>query len=640
MYYKPQFPGLCSPIRLGGLTLNNRMIAAPMGFPELTADGLLTRDAIAFYELRAKGGAALVTVGEAVVHYATGKSHGRSINLSHPDVLSGLTNLARAIKRHGAAASIELAHGGKFSAVDSLPGERKRDIFKYGPVDEELPDGSIVKAMPVSVIKEIVDSYGKAAALCKRAGFDMVLVHGGHGWLIEQFYSTATNTRTDEYGGSREGRARLVLEVLDSIRQAVGKDFPIEFRMSAEEGFEGGYTLDEAVELAKLIEGKIDLLHVSTGSNEDSFYETHPSMFMERGCNVRFAEEIKKHVAVPVGTIGALNEAEMMEEIIQSGKADVVYMARALLADPELPRKIIQNRSDEILKCVRCFTCLAERMQTQTRICALNPLIGREYESLLGRPAATPKKVLVAGGGVGGMEAAITAASRGHRVILCEKSAELGGALNAEKKIPFKRDVYDIIKTLRRRLELSGVEIRLETEVNAEYVRSEEPDVLIVAVGAEPIMPFSGSKVVSANELDESAIGHEVVVLGGGLVGSETAVFLAQKGHRVTLCEMTDSIASDANARQRPALIKQLQELCEIRTGVRGIGADEKGLVCADGTHISADTIVVAVGQRPRREVVDSLRSTAPELRFIGDCVRAGTIRDAIFNGYHAGMDI
>ncbi|NMA38318.1 MAG: NADH:flavin oxidoreductase, partial [Papillibacter sp.] len=291
MYYKPQFPGLCSPIRLGGLTLNNRMIAAPMGFPELTADGLLTRDAIAFYELRAKGGAALVTVGEAVVHYATGKSHGRSINLSHSDVLSGLTNLARAIKRHGAAASIELAHGGKFSAVDSLPGERKRDIFKYGPVDEVLPDGSIVKAMPVSVIKEIVDSYGKAAALCKRAGFDMVLVHGGHGWLIEQFYSTATNTRTDEYGGSREGRARLVLEVLDSIRQAVGKDFPIEFRMSAEEGFEGGYTLDEAVELAKLIEGKIDLLHVSTGSNEVSFYETHPSMFMERGCNVRFAEE-------------------------------------------------------------------------------------------------------------------------------------------------------------------------------------------------------------------------------------------------------------------------------------------------------------------------------------------------------------
>ncbi len=640
MYYKPEYPHLCSPIKLAGLTLNNRMIAAPMGFPELTAEGLLTRDAIAFYELRAKGGAALITVGEAVVHYATGKSHGRSINLSHPDVLGGLTNLARAIKRHGAAASIELAHGGKFSAVDRLPGERKRDTLKYGPIDELLPDGSLIRAMPVNVIKEIVESYGKAAALCKRAGFDMVLVHGGHGWLIEQFYSAATNTRTDEYGGSRENRARLALEILDSIRNAVGRDFPVEFRMSAEEGFKGGYTLEEAVELAKLIEGKIDLLHVSTGSNEDSFYDTHPSMFMERGCNVRFAEAIKKHVRVPVGTIGALNEPDMMEDIIKSGKADVVYMARALLADPELPRKIIQNRSDEILKCVRCFTCLAERMQTQTRICALNPLIGREYEGLLGRAETKPKRVLIAGGGVGGMEAAITAASRGHKVTLCEKSNKLGGALNAEKKIPFKKDVYDIIKTLHRRMELSGVKIRLNTEVSAEYVRSEEPDVLIVAVGAEPIMPFTGGNVVSANELKEAKVGNEVLVLGGGLVGCETAVFLAQKGHRVTLCEMSDKVAADANARQRPALIKQLNESCKIKTGVKGINADENGLLCEDGSHIKADTIVIAIGQRPRRELVDSLRGTAPELRLIGDCVKAGTIRDAIFYGYHAGMDI
>ena len=640
MYYKPEYPLLCSPIKLAGLTLNNRMIAAPMGFPELTAEGLLTQDAIAFYELRAKGGAAMITVGEAVVHYATGKSHGRSINLSHPDVLGGLTNLARAIKRHGAAASIELAHGGKFSAVDRLPGERKRDIFKYGPVNELMSDGSLIRAMPVNIIKEIVESYGKAAALCKRAGFDMVLVHGGHGWLIEQFYSAATNTRTDEYGGSRDNRARLAIEILDSIRNAVGRDFPVEFRMSAEEGFRGGYALEEAVELAKLIEGKIDLLHVSTGSNEDSFYKTHPSMFMERGCNVRFAEEIKKHVTVPVGTIGALNEPDMMEDIIKTGKADVVYMARALLADPELPRKIIQNRSDEILKCVRCFTCLAERMQTQTRICALNPQIGREYESLLGRPETKSKKVLIAGGGVGGMEAAITAASRGHKVTLCEKSSRLGGALNAEKKIPFKKDVYDIIKTLHRRMELMDVKIKLNIEVNTEYVRKEEPDVLIVAVGAEPIIPFTGSNVVSANELKETKVGNEVVVLGGGLVGCETAVFLAKKGHRVTLCEMSDKVAADANARQRPALIKQLKEHCKIKTGVKGISADENGLLCEDGSYIKADTIVVAIGQRPRYEIVNSLRNTAPEVKFIGDCVKAGTIRDAIFNGYHAGMDI
>jgi 2,4-dienoyl-CoA reductase-like NADH-dependent reductase (Old Yellow Enzyme family)/thioredoxin reductase len=611
-----------------------------MGYPELTAEGLLTRDAIAFYELRAMGGAAVITVGEAVVHYATGKSHGRSINLQHPDVLAGLTNLARAIKRHGAAASIELAHGGKFSAVDRLPGERVRENVKYGPVDETLPDGSSVIQMPREVIKEIVESYGRAAALVKRAGFDMLLVHGGHGWLIEQFYSPATNTRTDEYGGSRENRARLAIEILDSIRASVGKNFPVEFRMSAEESFEGGYRLDEAVEFARLIENRIDLLHVSAGSNEDSFYETHPSMFMERGCNVRFAEEIKKHVSIPVGAIGALNEPGMMEDIIRSGRADVVYMARALLADPELPRKIIQNRTDEILKCVRCFTCLAERMQTQTRICAVNPLIGREYEGIFGRPLTSSKKVLVAGGGVGGMETAITAASRGHRVILCEKSSVLGGALNAEKRIPFKKDVFDIISTLKRRLELSGAEIRLNTEVTAEYVRREEPDVLIVAVGAEPYMPIKGKNVISAGDIDTAEIGKTVVVLGGGLVGCETAVYLAMKGHEVTLAEMTDRVAADANARQRPALMEKLNALCRVVTGVKGLYADEYGLVCENGVALKAETVIIAAGMRPLHETVDMLRNTAPEVRFVGDCIKAANIREAIFSGYHAGMDI
>ena len=642
--YKPAFPALCQPLRLRGLTLNNRMAAAPMGYPELTAEGLLTQDAIAFYELRAKGGAAVVTVGEAVVHYATGKSHGRSINLSHPDVLAGLTQLSRAIRRHGAAASIELAHGGKFSAVDSLPGERKRDAVKYGPVDEVLPDGSIVKEMPVEMIKEIVEAYGKAAALVKRAGFDMLLVHGGHGWLLEQFYSPATNTRTDEYGGSRENRARLLLEVLDAIRAAVGPDFPIELRMSAEESFPGGYDLNEAIEMAKLVESKIDMLHVSAGSNEDSFYETHPSMYMERGCNVHFAAEIKKHISIPVSTIGALNEPEMLESIIASGQADMVYMGRALLADPELPRKVIQNRTNEILRCMRCFMCLAERMQTQTRVCALNPVIGKEYEALLLPPAGAKKRVLVAGGGVGGMQAAITAAQRGHHVILCEKSDRLGGALCAEQYIPFKKDAYNIVKTLTVRMAKAGVEIHLNMPVTAELVRELEPDHLIVAVGGAPIVPFTGENVYLATELCGRLPGKKIAVLGGGLVGCETAVHLAMQGAEVTVVELLSEVAKDANARQRPALMQELNGRCTVKTGLRGLRAEADGLVCADRdgaeVKIPADAIVLAVGQRPLRDTVDELRFTAKEVRILGDCVKAGTIREAIFNGYHAGLDV
>jgi NADPH-dependent 2,4-dienoyl-CoA reductase/sulfur reductase-like enzyme len=279
-------------------------------------------------------------------------------------------------------------------------------------------------------------------------------------------------------------------------------------------------------------------------------------------------------------------------------------------------------------------------MQTQTRICAVNPLIGREYEGIFGRPLTSPKKVLVAGGGVGGMEAAITAASRGHKVILCEKSAVLGGALNAEKRIPFKKYVYDIINTLQRRLELSGAEIRLNTEVTAGYVRREEPDVLVIAVGAEPYMPIKGKNVISAGDMDNAEIGKTVVVLGGGLVGCETAVYLAMEGHAVTVAEMTDRVAADANARQRPALMEKLYALCRVVTGVKGLYADENGLVCENGVTLKADTIVVAAGQRPLYEAADMLRNTAPEVRLVGDCVKAANIREAVFAGYHAGMDI
>ena len=641
--YQPDYPALAAPLRLRGLTLKNRMCAAPMGYPELTAEGLLTPEAIAFYELRAKGGAAVVTAGEAVVHYATGRSHGRSINLSHPDVLAGLTQLARAIKRHGAAASIELAHGGKFSAVDSLPGERKREAVKYGPVDETLPDGSRVVEMPKAMIDEIVASYGRAAALVKRAGFDMLLVHGGHGWLLEQFYSPATNTRTDAYGGSRLNRARLMLEALDAIRAAVGPSFPVELRISAEESFPGGYDLGEAVELAKLVEGRIDLLHVSAGSNEDSFYETHPSMYMERGCNVRFAAEIKRHVSIPVGTIGALNEPDQMEAILKSGQADVVYMGRALLADPELPRKVLQNRPQDILRCMRCFTCLAERMLTQTRICALNPVIGREQEALSGSPQSRPKKVLVAGGGVGGLEAALTAARRGHQVLLCEKSDAWGGALKADRHIPFKQDAYAAVTTLLRAAEQAGVTLRLNTAVTPEFVRDYGPEVLIVAVGGAPIVPFTGPNVVLAEELAQREPGKTVAILGGGLVGCEAAVHLAMQGHAVTLVELTDRVAADCNPRQRPALVEKLTSLCTVRTGLKGLSATEEGLLCREegGNEvlIPADTVVLAVGRRPLPEA-DALRNTAMEVRLLGDCVKPGAIRDAIFAGYHAGLDV
>jgi NADPH-dependent 2,4-dienoyl-CoA reductase/sulfur reductase-like enzyme len=374
-------------------------------------------------------------------------------------------------------------------------------------------------------------------------------------------------------------------------------------------------------------------------------------MFMERGSIVPLAAEIKKHVDVPVACIGALNDPAQMEEIIASGKADVVEMARALLADPYLPRKVVLGRDEEILKCIRCYTCLAERVHTQTRICAINPVIGREFESRFAYPATRPKKVLVVGGGPGGMQTAITAAERGHAVILCEKKGVLGGALNFAAAIPFKRDLFALIDTFAIRMQKAGVEVRLNTEATNALVEAEAPDVLVMAVGATPVMPaipgLAGAAVIKANDLadEQSRIGKRVVILGGGLVGCETAVHLAQLGKTATVVEMMSAVAEEANVRQRPILLDMMQR-CNVRveTGLRGVEAKANGLLCVDDegveTFIEADTVICAVGQRPLREVVNRFLDAAPEVVQVGDCVQAKSVTQAIRRGYWAGMDI
>ncbi len=646
-----KFPHLSSPIQIGNLYLRNRMFSPPVSFPNITPEGHITPQAMDFYEQRAKGGAAVITISEAIAHIATGKSHARHLDLLEPFSLGPLTEVARKIKRHGAAASIELSHGGRFSMVDTIDKATNGVPEKFGPSAEVLPNGTAVKEMPVALIHEIAESFGKSAAVAKRAGFDMVLIHGGHGWMIHQFLSPAVNHRTDEYGGSTENRARFLLEILDRVREAVGPGFPIELRMSAEEYCEGGYELDEAIRFAKLAEPKIDLLQVSTGSHENSFFRTHPPMYAPRGCNVHYAAEIKKHVSIPVATLGALGEPEQMEEILASGQADVVEMARALIADPQLPRKVMQGKDEEIVRCIRCFTCLAERVHTQTRICALNPTIGGLNEPAFIPKADTARRVLVAGGGPGGLMAAITAARRGHKVVLCEKEAELGGALLCERTVPFKKDLVDFVRVKTLELEQAGVEVRLNTEVTKAYAEQEAPDVLIVAVGAAPIVPplpgIDGANVVIANHVSrpEFKAGQNVAVLGGGLVGCEIGLHLAKEGHKVTVVEMADKVAGDANVHLRNGLLRELEiEKVAQLTGCTGTKITDEGLWYKgkDGkeTLLPADTVVCAVGQRPLRPVVESLLDAASEVVPIGDCVRAANIREAVFRGYHAGLDV
>ena len=626
------------------------MCSAPLGATDILADGTPGPRTLGFYEMRAKGGAAAVTVSELVVHPDTDGSQMLKLSLATPGQLGAFAYVADAIKRHGAIASIELSHSGQYAGTYMVDKKKKGALCQYGPSDGVRPDGLPVKALTHEQIADIVAAYANAAALAKRAGFEMVMVHAGHGWLINQFISPYFNKRDDEYGGSLENRVRFAREILSAVREEVGPGFPIELRMSGSELFDGGYDLEEGCRIAAALEDLVDIIHVSAGSYQFGFSITHPSMFREHGCNVYLAAEIKKHVSVPVATVGGLSDPAQMEEIIASGQADIVVMGRALLADPEIPAKVMANRGDEVIKCLRCFVCMAERPVTQTRRCAVNPRIGREFEGMAIAPTAERKRVLVVGGGIAGMVAAWVAAKRGHEVILCEATGELGGILRTEQALPFKIDMYNLGRTYALLCERIGVDIRMNTVVDAAYAEEVAADAVIVAVGSEPmdlpipVDPDVNVLTVEDLYLDGAEVGEELVVIGGGLTGCECALLYARQGKTVHLAEMRDGLAIDANIRQRPILLAELEQagvdevLC-----ARAQRVDKDGVVVEtpDGERVlTCDTVVCAIGQRSRRAAADVLLDAAPFVRVIGDARRPANITTAVYEAWHAAMDI
>ncbi|MBC5743550.1 FAD-dependent oxidoreductase [Lachnospiraceae bacterium MD308] len=643
------YPNLANPITINGVTFKNRIFGAPMSNPELDPDCHMRKEDLAFHENRARGGLATVAIGLGIVD-PVGRVHTKEVTLYDVMSLPSLKEYANAMHRHNCIAVMELAHGGKYAGARSHDGAG--DPLVLGPNNETNPDGLRVTSMTDEDIERVADCYADAAVLCQKAGIDMVLVHGGHGWLLGQFMSPTMNHRTDKWGGSLENRMRFPLLVIEKIRKACKNNMLIEYRMSGSEIIEGGYGIEEGIKMAEILDGKADIIHVSAGVHEDpdAFVVTHPSMFIEHGCNVHLAAEIKKHVKTPVATVGGLNDPDMMEQIIASGQADIVEIARQSICDPYFPEKAFSGRKDDITKCCRCFTCFYNYLTNRTFCCALNPVVGNELENKSGFPASEPKKVMVVGGGVGGMEAAITAAKRGHTVTLFEKNDRLGGQLLSEQYIPFKQDMYNFAKVLERRLKETNAEIRLNTEITAEDVAKLKADVVMVAIGATPVIPpiegIDSPKVAGLLTLHskEPQVGQKVVILGGGLVGSEAAIYLDGLGKDVTVVEMKDDWAADAYFMHKNAMnIYIRNSRIKIYTDTMAKAVTKEGLTCEtkDGELLlEADTILLAAGMKTDQEFVNSFYNTADRVFMIGDCVKPGRVLEAVTLGYNRAIDV
>ena len=653
-----KYPHLFEPIMIGNRMFKNRIFASATGHPDISLDGDFNDDVISYYERKAQGGAASITLGEAIVESKYGKRHPYQVSFDCRNSLHTLTRLTDKVNRHGAVASIELQHSGAKAAVGVVtPGLCTGTDKTFGPSETEF-EGHIVYEMPEEMIYEVIEKFANAALFAKNAGFGMVTVHGGHGWLINQFMTPRLNTRKDKWGGSVENRARLAVEICDAIHKKCGAGFPVEMRISATEIVKDGYGIDEGIAFAKQLDGHADIIHCSVGNGfglEERYRGlslTHPCMFREDGVNVKYAAEVKKHIKQSyVATVGALSDPNLMEEIIASGKADIVQMARGLICDPDLPNKARDGRDEDVVKCMRCFSCFSNGMQKGHFWCALNPETNRERSFARDNTRkAEPQKVLVVGGGIGGMQAAITAAGQGHDVILCEKSGRLGGHIRCEENVPFKKHMAEYLAQQERKVKNAKIDLRLNTEVTPEYAKAVGADVIIASLGARPIKPnipgIDGANVMVADDayVSPDKVGEKAVILGGGFVGMELAIYLHSLGKKVEVIEMAPAINGSTNMLHANALdIKLKEEGMQPNFSTKAIKIDEKGVLCEapDGEkYFEADTVIYAVGQKSLSEETMALYDCAPRFVPIGDCVLPRNISDATSAAVSVAMDI
>lgn len=636
------FPKLFEPGRIGSLEIKNRLVMPPMATNYATKDGQVTDRQIEYYAERAKGGVGLIIVEVCCVDAPVGKGFVGQICIDDDKFIPGLSKLAKAIKKRGARAAIQLHHAGR-QASSEITGHQP-----VAPSPIAAEDGDQPRPLTIVAIQELVNRFGDAAGRAKKAGFDGVELHGAHGYLISQFLSPLSNHRQDAYGGSVEKRAKFLLDIIKDARSKVGNDFPLWCRLSAMEiSADGGITPEETQIVAKLAEkAGVDAIHVSA-------HQVGPARkppMAQPPCNfVPWAQAIKEVVKVPVIAVSRIT-LEFAEDIVRDGKADFVSMGRELLVDPYLPQKARHGNARDIRPCIYCLTCLDSINTSREGVrCVVNPTLGRERESVLKR-ARSPKKVVVVGGGPGGMEAARVAALEGHEVVLFDEGEKLGGQLILAAKPPYK----DTLETFRQYLEDQvnklPVELRLRQKFTPDMVKKLQPDVVILAAGVKPFIPqipgIGNKKVMQASEVLMGAeTGDRVAVIGGELVGCETALFLIDRGKKVTIMRRGKELATKVHRFIREPMLSRLKyKGVAVLTGVEYQEITDAGVViktiAGQKKVIEADTVVLAAGSISNDELAAALKGKVDRVFSVGDCVEPRSIMEAVEEGYKAGLSV
>jgi 2,4-dienoyl-CoA reductase-like NADH-dependent reductase (Old Yellow Enzyme family)/thioredoxin reductase len=632
---------LFQPFTIKTVKLKNRIVLPPLASFLIEEGGRITDRTIEHYRRRAAGGPAMVIM-EACAVAPEGIVSANQARIDDDRQLDGLARIAAALKAEGTVAAVQLHHAGRQTSAKVIG----RHPLAPSPLPCPMIKGE-VEPLSIHQIRDIVRRFGDAAARSREAGFDLIELHGAHGYLINQFLSPYSNIRTDAYGGGTAGRTRFAEEIVREIRRRIGTEYPLSFKISAQEFVADGLDVAESIAILKiLVAAGVDAVQVSAGNDSTPEWICQP-MFMPKACLADSAARVKAALDIPVMAVGRINDPWTAEAVIADGKADLVCIGRGLMADPEMPNKALEGRFDEIRTCIACNTCMQSIFRKGRLECLVNPSLGREKEMEI-VPATHPAKVMVVGGGPGGLNVAWVAAQRGHDVHLYEKLPYLGGQLVPGSRTTYKKEMQTLIHFQIKQLERYGVQCHLGQAVSAETVRKEKPDVVILATGSRPLVPpvngIDKPLVVTFDRvLDENAQAKKTtVIIGGGATGCEVAFHLSEMGSAVTVVELLPSIGGDLEAITKRMLMRKLKAGgVRFLTEHRLVSVEDDGVVVAGPddrrVRLDAERVVIAIGARPDDTIHAQIRALGYETHVIGDCLKPDTAKAAIYAGAKLG---